>query len=63
MTTGVARATTAEIARQRLRSRDDRSRVGIRRVADRATTGPIPRGRVAATVYKGGRLDRDSRSD
>ena len=42
-------ATTAEIAR--------------RRVADRATTGPTPCGRVAATVYKGRRLDRDSRSD
>ena len=41
--------TTAEIAR--------------RRVADRATTGPTPRGRIATTVYKGGILDRDSRSD
>ena len=41
-TTGVAQTTTAEIAR--------------RRVAGRATTGPTPRGRVASTVYKGGRL-------
>ena len=61
--TGAARATTAEIARQRLRSRNDGSRVRRRRVADRATTGPTPRGRIAATVYKGGRLDRDSHSD
>ena len=30
---------------------------------DRATTGPTSRGRVAATVYKGGKLVRDSRSD
>ena len=41
--------TTAEIAR--------------RRVAGWATTGPTPCGRVTAIVYKGGRLDRDSRSD
>ena len=62
-TTGAARATTTEIARQRLRSRDNGSWVGRQWVADRATTGPTPRGRVAATVYKGGRLDRDSRSN
>ena len=42
-------ATTVEIAR--------------RRVADRATTGPTSCGRVAVTVYKGGRLVWDSRSD
>ena len=46
---GVARATTTEIARQR--------------VTGRATTGPTPCGRVASTVYKGGRLVWDSRSD
>ena len=34
-----------------------------RRVAGRTTTGPTPHGRVAATVYKGGRLVRDSRFD
>ena len=49
VTTGVSRATTVEIARQR--------------VARRATTGPTPRRHVAAIVYKGGRLVRDSRSD
>ena len=42
-------ATTAKIAR--------------RRVVGRAMTGPTPRGRVAAIVYKGGRLDWVSCSD
>ena len=45
-TTGVTWTTMAEIAR--------------RRVAGRATTGLTPRGRFASTVYKGGRLVRDS---
>ena len=78
--TGVARATTTEIARQTTTaeiarrqvarrattgrgSDDDRLRVRRRQVADRATTGPTPRARVAATIYKGGKLVRDSRSD
>ena len=39
VTMGVARATTTEIARQR--------------VAGRATTNPTPRGCIASTVYKG----------
>ena len=51
------------LMRQRRRSRDDGTRVGRRRVALRATTGPTPHGRFAAIVYKGGRLDQDSRSD
>ena len=46
--------------RRRLRSRDDRSRIGRRRVPNRATTSPTPRGHVASTIYKGGRLVRDS---
>ena len=45
-TTGVARAMTAEIARQW--------------VTGRATVGPTPRGRVVSTVYKRCRLVRDS---
>ena len=42
---------------------DDRYRVGGRWVVDRAMTGPTLRRHVVATMYKGGRLDRDSRSN
>ena len=62
-TTGTQRSSTGTgSGNDRCCSCDDSGDCATR-VADRATTGPTPRERAAATVYKGGELDRDSRSD
>ena len=55
--------TTADIARRRVAHQATTAEIARRRVADWASTGLTPHGRVAATVYKGGRLVRDSLSD
>ena len=61
--TDIGWAVTAEISRPQVAWRATMAELARRWIADQATTGLIPRGRVASTVYKGGRLVRDSYSD